>query len=97
MNLRYRFKASFEKKYRRLSGQDQTLVLKTVEAIQLSMQKGVSAHGLGLKKLFSDPEGGVYEARAGLSLRILWLKKNDLVVFAFIGDHSEVRKYLKNF
>jgi hypothetical protein len=47
--------------------------------------------GLGIRKLRSD----LFECRVGLSLRILFRASQDGIILRFIGNHDEVRKYLR--
>ena len=47
--------------------------------------------GLGIRKLRSD----LFECRVGLSLRILFRASEDGIILRFIGNHDEVRKYLR--
>ena len=47
--------------------------------------------GLGLKKL--GP--GVFEARAGLGLRIVYVEEGNRMMLALLGNHDEVRRFLR--
>ena len=49
--------------------------------------------GLRMKKLGL----ATYEARVTGSLRILFIKEKDQITFALIGNHEEVRNYLKSY
>jgi hypothetical protein len=46
--------------------------------------------GLGVKRL----RGPVWEARAGLKIRVLYLLEGDGLRFILAGTHDDVRKYL---
>ena len=48
--------------------------------------------GLGLLKL----RPCVFEFRAGLDLRLLFVEEKDALYVNFIGDHDEVRRALKS-
>ena len=48
------------------------------------------APGLGVKRL----RGDIWEARAGLKIRILYLLKDDGLRFVLAGTHDEVIKFL---
>lgn len=58
--------------------------------------RAMAAHqlpaGFGLTKLRSN----LWEIRSGLAERILLWRTRDEVVFTFIGDHEEVRRFLKH-
>ncbi len=47
--------------------------------------------GLGLRQL----RPGVFEARVGLSLRAVFTREGDTLVVEILGNHAEVRRYLR--
>jgi hypothetical protein len=47
--------------------------------------------GLGLRQL----RRGVYEARIGRQLRVLFVRDGDLLVVKAVGDHAAIRHYLR--
>lgn len=51
---------------------------------------GVKPTGLGVKRL----RGEVWEARAGLHIRVLYLLSGDELHFVLAGTHEDVRRYL---
>lgn len=48
------------------------------------------APGLGVKLL----RGRIWEARAGLKIRVLYILKDDELRFVLAGSHDDVRKFL---
>jgi len=48
--------------------------------------------GTGLRKLRDD----WFEIRLGLKERLLFENRPDALVFEFLGDHDEVRQFLKS-
>jgi mRNA-degrading endonuclease RelE of RelBE toxin-antitoxin system len=48
--------------------------------------------GLGIRQL----RPGVYEARVGLEVRVVFERDGDLLVIKTVGDHGDVRRYLSN-
>ena len=48
--------------------------------------------GIGLRKLRDD----WYEVRVGRKLRLLFENTREALVFEFLGDHDEVKNFLKN-
>lgn len=48
--------------------------------------------GLGLRKLHGS---GIYEVRVGLRLRLVFALAKGEAVLLRVGDHDEVRRYLK--
>lgn len=50
----------------------------------------IKAPGLGVKRL----RGDIWEARAGLKIRVLYLLNGDELRFVLAGTHEDVRRYL---
>lgn len=76
----------------RLPSADQTAVVKSLKMLLQTLQTGVAPTGLGFKKIGQDK----YEVRAGLRLRIMIRRDNDLFTGHSIGDHEAVGQYLKD-
>lgn len=47
--------------------------------------------GMGIRKLHRS---GVYEARVGLGLRVVFALRDEQAVLVTVGSHDDVRKYL---
>jgi hypothetical protein len=47
--------------------------------------------GLGIRQL----RHGIYEFRVGLSLRAIFVRFGNVIEIQMIGNHDEVRKYLR--
>jgi mRNA-degrading endonuclease YafQ of YafQ-DinJ toxin-antitoxin module len=93
-----KYKARFEKTFRRLSANDQRYVMGTVEQIDQFFATRQAPEGLGLKKLFhSDIMGAVCEARVTLALRVLFSVQQDVLTFHMVGDHDDVRRFIRSF
>lgn len=55
--------------------------------------KNIPHHsGLGLRKIHPS---GIFEARVGLGLRMVFALKKDQLILHRIGNHEEIRRYLK--
>ena len=52
----------------------------------------MALRGLGLRQL----RRGIYEARIGLHVRVLFERDGDLLVIKTLGDHSAIRQYLRD-
>ena len=55
-----------------------------------------SAHlhsGIGIRKLHAS---GVWEARVGLGLRMIFALEKDLATLVRVGSHAEVQRYLRS-
>jgi hypothetical protein len=86
-------KAAFQRTYDRLSDGERALVKKSLRLLQHYLETGQAPLGLGLKKL--GP--GVYEFRAGLALRGLYVEEGSVLALALLGSHDDVRRFLKRF
>ncbi len=49
--------------------------------------------GLGVRKLHAS---GIWEARLGLDLRMVFALQPDLVTLVHVGSHEDVRRFLRN-
>jgi mRNA-degrading endonuclease YafQ of YafQ-DinJ toxin-antitoxin module len=49
--------------------------------------------GLGIRKIHRS---GIFEARLGLGLRMIFTFDGSVLNFHRLGSHDEIRKYLKN-
>ncbi len=81
----------FRRAYYRLSPPDQQLVEKALGQLGAYLQTGQAPVGLGVTKLVP----GVFEVRAGLDLRIVYVEEGPRCFLALVGDHDEVRRFLK--
>jgi len=54
-------------------------------------ESGEKTHGLGIKRLRND----IWEARAGLRIRVLYRLSADSLHFVLAGTHDEVKNFLK--
>ncbi|HBH96441.1 MAG TPA: hypothetical protein DDX89_01435 [Candidatus Omnitrophica bacterium] len=81
----------FRRAYRRLSASNQQLVEKALEQLGGYLKTGLAPVGLGITKLAP----GVFEVRAGLDVRIVYVEEGPRCFLALLGDHDEVRRFLK--
>ena len=84
-------KARFQRAYDRLSAAERDRVKKALRLLQAYLATGEAPGGLGLKKL--GP--GVYEFRAGLALRGVYVEEGPMLALALLGSHDEVRRFLR--
>jgi hypothetical protein len=90
------FKVAFQKAFDKLSEDQQQLTLKALDAIRRYLETGLAAYGLRIKRLYDGGNAKTFEARVTMDLRILWVQTKDEIVFALLGNHNEVRRFLKN-
>ena len=84
-------KASFQRAYDRLSLSDRNRAKKALRLLQEYLKSGEAPVGLGLKKL----SPGVYEFRAGLAIRGVYVEEGPLLALALLGSHEDVRRFMK--
>lgn len=92
MPLRYTFKSAFQKAFDKLPSEKQQLSLKAVEALGHYFKTQEAPYGLRIKKLHER----TFEARISADLRLVWVQTKDEVIFALLGNHEDVRRFLKN-
>jgi mRNA-degrading endonuclease RelE of RelBE toxin-antitoxin system len=81
----------FQKSVTKLDPTERARVFETLLEIPKAM-KSVHRHaGIGLRKLHRS---GIYEARIGLGLRLVFALRAGDLILAAVGTHDQVRKYL---
>lgn len=85
--------SSFESSVIKLSPPDKTQLADSLEQFNNFILTGNMPIGLGFKKIGQDK----YEFRAGLRLRIVVKAEGDIYYLVFIGNHDEVRRYLRKY
>ena len=94
--MEFIYKKHFLSAFKDLKTSEQFLVRQTARQIQEYYRTRRAPYGLRIKKLFQSPEGKVFEARPTIALRILWVEGRGIVSFVLLGNHDEVRRYLKS-
>ena len=91
--MRFEFKPSFDRSVKSLRGTEKEEVMAVaIQAIDVLSKDKILYKGIGLKRLRRD----FWEIRKGIKARILFRWEGDLVEFVLAGDHSDIRRYLKN-
>ena len=83
--------ASYDRSFRKLPVAVQTDTTEAVERLLDYFSTGQQPHGLGLKRLHRHS----WEIRVGLHLRVLFELQNDRLSFIFVGDHDDIRRWLR--
>lgn len=83
---------SFQKQLRKLPMLDQQNATAALKVFLQSLQEGQLRPGLGFKKINCDK----YEIRAGLNLRIVMKLDQETFVCLVVGNHEDVRCYLRD-
>jgi mRNA-degrading endonuclease RelE of RelBE toxin-antitoxin system len=84
---------SFERSLKRLSPLERKQTTETLEAFNAMLISGYFPAGLGFKKINHDK----YELRATIRLRIVIKSDGDTYYLVLVGNHDEVRRYLREY
>lgn len=90
--MRVALAEAFQRDVRALTEAQRLAVLEAM----LSLPRGVGdphLHaGLGIRKLHAS---GIWEARVGLGLRVVFGLETDLLTLVRVGTHDEIRRFLR--
>jgi hypothetical protein len=81
----------FDRAYRSLPAQQQAEVQAAIARVEPAFGRPHLHSGIGLR-----PFGKYFEFRAGRDLRILFLPEGGDLHLCFVGNHDQVRAYIKN-
>ena len=95
--MRFRYKKAFLRRFDRSSQQEKELIIDADKQIRNYYTTQIAPYGLGIKKLYDNGKERIFEARISDKIRILWVESGDLVSFAILGNHEEVRNFIKGF
>ena len=84
------YQASFHRRYKKLTPQQQVAVDDAVARFEQAVGRPHEHRGLSLR-----PFGRYLEFRAGLALRILALPESGDFFLVCVGNHDEVRAYIR--
>ena len=89
--MRYRASPRFDRSVQRLDPSRKARVKAAVDQLVAGFETGQFTVGLGLKQL----RPGLWELRAGLSDRVVFHRSGDVIEFLLVGNHDEIRRFLK--
>jgi len=90
--MRYEFKTSFDRSTKRLSDDAKIEIKKAVfEILDLVSTGKTVSKGQGLTRLRKD----YWESRTTIRERILFKLTNDLIQFMIVGNHEDIKRFLK--
>lgn len=91
--MRFEFKPSFDRSVRNFKrGEKEEIKKVAIDTIDILSHHKMTHKGIGLKRL----KGNFWEARIGLNARILFRSEKDLVEFILVGDHNDIKRFLRN-
>ena len=91
----FRYKKAYLKCFRYSSAQEKELIIDADRQIRHYYTTRIASYGLRVKKLYDNGKDKVFEARVSDKIRIVWVESKELISFAIIGSHNEIRRYIK--
>jgi mRNA-degrading endonuclease RelE of RelBE toxin-antitoxin system len=82
----------FQRAVRGLDESQRTAVFNAILALPKALGDPHSHRGLGIRKLHAS---GIWEARIGLGLRLVFTQEPWLVTLVLVGTHDDVRRFLR--
>jgi len=83
----------FQRDLADLSQEERSRCFELLMALPKAMGMPHRHAGLGIRKLHPS---GIYEARVGLGLRIVFAMRKEQTILVRVGSHEDVRKYLSS-
>jgi mRNA-degrading endonuclease YafQ of YafQ-DinJ toxin-antitoxin module len=90
--MRVALAEGFQRDVRALWEAHRLAVFDTLLALPRAMGAPHVHAGLGLRKLHAS---GIWEARVGLGLRLVFALEADLLTLVRVGRHDEIRRFLR--
>ncbi len=84
---------SFQRAFKKLDPASRQKVVESLQQFNEFLVSGQISGGLGLKKINHDK----YEFRVDIRLRIVMKLEKDTFYLVLVGNHDEIRKYLRDF
>lgn len=81
----------FDRAFRSLSAQQSASVNAAISRLESVFGRPHLHSGIGLR-----PFGKYFEFRAGLDLRVLFLPEGGDLHLCFVGNHNQVRAFIRN-
>ena len=90
--MRVALAEAFQRDVRALSEAQRLAVLEAMLSLPRAVGDPHLHAGLGIRKLHAS---GIWEARVGLGLRIVFGRQTDLLTPVRVGSHDEIRRFLR--
>lgn len=94
---KFLYKKAFLQAFDRCKESEKELIIIADKQIRHYYLKQNAPFGLRIKKLFENKEGKTFEARVSDKIRLLYVESEEIVAFAFLGNHDEVKRHIKKF
>lgn len=83
---------AFQRDVRGLSDAHRLAVFEAMLSLPRALGDPHAHAGLGIRKLHAS---GIWEARVGLGLRLVFALEADRLTLVRVGSHDEIRRYLR--
>lgn len=94
---KFLYKKAFLQAFDRYKELEKELIIMADKQIRHYYLKHSAPFGLRIKKLFVNKDGKTFEARVSDKIRLLYVESEKVIAFAFLGNHDEVKRYIKKF
>lgn len=94
---KFLYKKEFLRAFDRYTESEKELIIMAEKQIRHYYLRQTASYGLRIKKLFENKDRKTFEARVSDKIRLLYVESGEVVAFAFLGNHDEVRRYIKSF
>lgn len=94
--MQFFYKERYLKRFDRFPRHEQLRILNADQQIRANYQTRQASVGLRIKLLHTSGSDKVLEARVSQAIRIVWAERHDVVSFALVGLHDEVKRYLRS-
>ncbi len=84
--------SSFERSIKKLTSQERKQLAKSLELLNAYLVSSQAPFGFRFKKINHDK----YEFRIDIKLRVIVKMEKDICYLVLVGNHEEVRRYLRN-
>jgi mRNA-degrading endonuclease YafQ of YafQ-DinJ toxin-antitoxin module len=84
--------SSYDRSFKKLDTSIQEKTISAIDSLLEFIETRKKPEGLGLKKLYKD----YWEIRLDIKNRIIFELKGEILNIAFVGDHNEVKRFIKN-
>ncbi len=91
--MQIRLTERFQRDVGSLSDEAQAQLFSVMLKLPSALKNPNLHSGLGLRKIHRS---GVFEARIGLGLRVLFGFEPTAIIFHRVGNHDEIERYLKS-
>jgi hypothetical protein len=91
--MKYFTSPLFRRAFKKLDPQRIEEAKRAIADLTEFFNSGIRTEGLGLKRLRSN----IWEIRTSIRDRMLFSFEKDEIFFLIVGNHEEIKRFLKNF